>query len=64
MLMLLGYGVIAVPTGIVSSELARTRSTKGNGRTCPSCSIIIEDEDEDEDEDANYCKNCGQELEH
>ncbi|MCO5386505.1 MAG: hypothetical protein NHB14_12875 [Desulfosporosinus sp.] len=58
MLMLLGYGVIAVPTGIVSSELARTRSTKGNGRTCPSCSIIIEDED------ANYCKNCGQELEH
>ncbi|WP_073032800.1 ion transporter [Desulfosporosinus lacus] len=58
LLMLLGYGVIAVPTGIVSSELARTRSTKGNGRTCPSCSIIIEDED------ANYCKNCGQELKH
>jgi len=58
LLMLLGYGVIAVPTGIVSSELARTGSTKGNGRTCPSCSIIIEDED------ANYCKNCGQELEH
>ncbi|MCB8814526.1 ion transporter [Desulfosporosinus shakirovi] len=58
LLMLLGYGVIAVPTGIVSSELARTRSTKGNERSCPSCSIIIEDED------ANYCKNCGQELEH
>jgi len=57
LLMLLGYGVIAVPTGIVSSELARTRSAKANGRTCTSCSIFIEDEE------ANYCKNCGLELE-
>ena len=53
LLMLLGYGVIAVPTGIVSSELVRTRSAKANWRTCTSCSIIIEDEE------ANFCKNCG-----
>ncbi|KGK85840.1 ion transporter [Desulfosporosinus sp. HMP52] len=57
LLMLLGYGVIAVPTGIVSSELARTRSGKANWRICTSCSTITEDEG------ANFCKNCGLELE-
>jgi voltage-gated potassium channel len=52
MLMILGYGIIAVPTGIVSVELART--TRGTSRqACPGCSA------EGHDEDAVHCKYCG-----
>ncbi|HBV88586.1 MAG TPA: ion transporter [Desulfosporosinus sp.] len=57
LLMLLGYGVIAVPTGIVSAELTRNRSANSTGQTCPSCRLIIENER------ANYCINCGMKLE-
>jgi voltage-gated potassium channel len=52
--MLLGYGIIAVPTGIVTSEL--TRSRDGNSvsrRACPECSK------EGHDDKADYCKFCG-----
>jgi voltage-gated potassium channel len=51
-IMILGYGIIAVPTGIVSVEMhaaARTISTQA----CPSCSS------EGHDPDAKFCKNCG-----
>ncbi|NBJ16409.1 MAG: ion transporter [Dehalobacter sp. 4CP] len=57
MLMLLGYGVIAVPTGIVSAELAKNRNVKASTRTCPNCRLVIQDEGD------NYCKNCGLLLE-
>ncbi|HKZ06894.1 MAG TPA: ion transporter [Methylomirabilota bacterium] len=54
-LMILGYGIIAVPTGIVSVELART--TRGTSRqACPGCSA------EGHDEDATHCKYCGAAL--
>ena len=56
-LMLLGYAIIAVPTGIVSTEMARIRLAKPDGRTCTNCRLIIEDKE------ANYCKNCGVKLE-
>lgn len=56
MLMLLGYGIIAVPTGIVTAELARTRNNKAGTRTCPNCRLIIQDSGD------NYCKNCGLNL--
>ena len=53
-IMIMGYGIIAVPTGIVTAEMARaSRSPKDNERICNSCkSTII-------DEDALYCKFCG-----
>lgn len=57
LLMLLGYGVIAVPTGIVSAELTRNRSGNSKGQTCPNCRLITENER------ANYCMNCGLKLE-
>ncbi|UWG95565.1 ion transporter [Dehalobacter sp. DCM] len=56
MLMLLGYGIIAVPTGIVSAELSRTRAIKADTRTCPNCRLLITDSGD------NYCKNCGIKL--
>ena len=59
MIMLIGYGIIAVPTGIVTSEIARSKSSdqKGTSRqACPSCSR------EGHDVDAEHCKYCGEKL--
>jgi voltage-gated potassium channel len=56
-IMLLGYGIIAVPTGIVTTEMAiAARSKRQDNRACPSCGR------EGHDEDANFCKFCGWEL--
>ncbi|HXH84553.1 MAG TPA: ion transporter [Candidatus Tectomicrobia bacterium] len=52
--MLLGYSIIAVPTGIVSVELARTRRTPRIA--CPGCEAV------DHDPDAVHCKHCGTRL--
>jgi|SRR5690554_5114916 len=60
LVMLIGYGIIAVPTGIVTSEISRARRTKKmvnvSSRSCPECSH------EGHDEDADYCKFCGAKL--
>ncbi len=54
-LMILGYAIIAVPTGIVSVELAR--SSRGVSRqACLGCGA------EGHDEDATHCKYCGASL--
>ncbi|MEZ5355823.1 MAG: ion transporter [Bryobacteraceae bacterium] len=55
-LMIIGYGVIAVPTGIVSVELAQAVHGGVGAQTCPACAC------QDHDGDANYCKRCGQDL--
>lgn len=58
-LMLTGYAVLAVPTGIVSVEMAQVeakRYIKPNTQSCPQCSA------EGHDSDAAYCKYCGGEL--
>ena len=55
-LMILGYGVLAVPTGIVSAELVHAQSdieNKLNTISCPVCSR------EGHDSDAIHCKYCG-----
>jgi len=54
-LMVLGYGIIAVPTGIFSLELART-SGQSATRPCAGCAFALHDKD------AAYCKHCGQSL--
>jgi voltage-gated potassium channel len=51
--MLLGYCIIAVPTGIVSAEMVR--STRG--RRCPACGA------HGHDRDARYCHLCAASLE-
>jgi voltage-gated potassium channel len=57
-IMLLGYAVIAVPTGIVSSELSKSDAdmSKKNLQTCRFCSK------EGHDNDAVHCKFCGEIL--
>ena len=56
-IMILGYGIIAVPTGIVTAELSRM-PTGGTSlvATCPECERV------DSDPDAAYCRFCGTEL--
>ena len=56
MLMILGYGIIAVPTGIVTSEMVRGREKRVTTQACPQCSS------EGHDMDAKYCKHCGEPL--
>lgn len=56
-MMLIGYGIIAVPTGIITTEIAAaTRSRKHSAEACPACGR------EGHDGDAAYCKYCGAHL--
>lgn len=56
-IMIMGYGIIAVPTGIYSAELIKSsRQTKVSNEACPSCGRI------GHDTDADFCKYCGGEL--
>lgn len=53
--MVLGYAIIAVPTGIVTSEMTRTTS-RGQGARCTSCSR------HQHDDQARFCNRCGAPL--
>jgi voltage-gated potassium channel len=55
-IMILGYGIIAVPTGIVSVEMHAASKQTISTQACPSCSS------EGHDADAKFCKNCGTRL--
>ena len=54
--MIMGYGVIAVPTGIVTFEIASTVKAMREKRECSGCGH------HDHDADAFYCKTCGDKL--
>ena len=54
--MVIGYAIIAVPTGIVTSELTAARGRGGSRQACPSCGR------EGHDDDATHCKYCGTAL--
>ncbi len=57
MLMILGYGILAVPTGIVTVELASaTRAGQISAQACPACGRS------GHDHDAVHCKYCGSAL--
>ncbi|HEX6433984.1 MAG TPA: ion transporter [Gemmatimonadales bacterium] len=55
-LMLTGYGIIAVPTGIVTAELTRVGARPISTQACPSCGA------EAHEHDAVYCRRCGTRL--
>ncbi|NVN18440.1 ion transporter [Muricauda sp. HICW] len=65
-IMILGYGIIAVPTGIVTAEFARNKHSEVeddngyvvhvNTQSCPNCSV------EGHRDDATHCYNCGHPL--
>jgi voltage-gated potassium channel len=54
-LMILGYAIIAVPTGIVTAQMVKTNNVVST-RTCRACAAP------DHDADAKHCKYCGVEL--
>ncbi|HMI79839.1 MAG TPA: ion transporter [Ferruginibacter sp.] len=57
MIMLMGYAIIAVPTGIVTTEMALAmRNKEHHQEACPSCGK------EGHDANASYCKFCGEKL--
>ena len=56
LIMIIGYGIIAVPTGIVTVELAQAFKQKISTQACPECSA------EGHDVDAKFCKYCGSRI--
>ena len=54
-LMIIGYGIIAVPTGIVTFEFARAAAPRSS-RVCAKCGLSPHDPD------AMFCKRCGNPL--
>jgi voltage-gated potassium channel len=55
-IMILGYAIIAVPTGIVTAEVVRAERSEISTQVCPNCSA------EGHDADAHFCKYCGEKL--
>lgn len=56
LLMLTGYGIIAVPTGIVTVELTRASMAPISTQACPVCGAG------GHEADARYCRKCGAHL--
>lgn len=59
-IMIMGYGIIAVPTGIVTAEYSkasRINPELEDKKTCPNCSRFIYEDD------AKFCSVCGTNLE-
>lgn len=54
--MILGYAIIAVPTGIVSAEMVRDNRTSVSTQACRFCGS------EGHYSDAHYCRKCGELL--
>jgi voltage-gated potassium channel len=54
--MMLGYAILAVPTGIVTVEMVHASSSQKSSQSCPSCCS------EGHDKDAVFCKCCGKRL--
>jgi voltage-gated potassium channel len=57
LMMLLGWGILAVPTGIVTAEMTMRRlATDRTSRRCPACASL------GHEVHARYCKDCGAAL--
>jgi voltage-gated potassium channel len=54
--MMLGFAIIAVPTGIVVSEISLAVKKPVSTQVCPQCSA------EGHDVSAKFCKDCGAQL--
>ncbi len=58
LIMILGYSIIAVPTGIISAEIVKAGQNAALKKSkCQECQTITHDDD------ALYCKYCGKQLE-
>ena len=52
-IMIMGYGIIAIPTGIVTAELTSNAKIHTNTQNCPNCAA------EEHKDNAEFCYNCG-----
>lgn len=52
-IMIIGYSIIAVPTGIITAEFGLSAARQKNARKCNACGHAMHDAD------ATYCKQCG-----
>jgi len=58
-IMILGYAIIAVPTGIMTAEMSKPGKkgkTQLNTQICENCNF------DEHDDDAKFCKKCGYSL--
>lgn len=57
-IMILGYGIIAIPTGIVTAEMTRVdkNSIPTNTQSCPNCA------EPNHRDDAEFCHHCGHKI--
>jgi voltage-gated potassium channel len=53
LVMIMGYAIIAVPTGIVTAEMMKSSTVHSNTQVCPKCLF------DKHDDDAEFCKKCG-----
>jgi voltage-gated potassium channel len=56
-IMILGYSIIAIPTGIVSSEITKSDTINTNTQSCTNCLM------QDHRDNADFCYNCGHKIE-
>lgn len=57
LIMILGYGIIAVPTGLITAQFMSNQSdAESNTQSCQNCSVYHHRDD------AQYCYHCGYEL--
>jgi voltage-gated potassium channel len=56
LVMLMGYAIIAVPTGIVTAEMSRLAQGQITTKACEHCSA------EGHQYDAKFCRRCGETL--
>ena len=58
LIMILGYGIIAIPTGIVTSEMTKTEEKliPHNTQACSNCNETYHQDD------AEYCHKCGYKI--
>lgn len=56
LIMILGYGIIAVPTGIVTAEMSKKSKVDTNTQACPFCMTS------QHKENSIYCHQCGKPL--
>ena len=56
LLILIGYSVIAIPTGIITAQMTSALAQRNAARRCPSCGRA-------HDAQAKYCQACGTKIE-
>lgn len=54
--MILGYSIIVIPTGIIASSVSREERATAESRTCAACSVV------GHDNEAIFCSRCGARL--